>query len=247
MTTTYNRSLSADFGGVLFLNVFDQEIRESSITAVLERVDLLDDNVDIVFQSALSAPEIIILDNLIAVHPSGNIEVSTTESMVVAGLGLSGGGNINGNINIDININELSELVTPNLNADFIVVFDEDSSEHRKVLLANAFPAAVAAFDAYDNAGGQTFDGTAITVNLDTVRTNTGGFSLSSSEVTVTTAGTYLVIFRVSTDINTGGARSCSRALLELNTGGGFTEVDGSSGYMYNRTSGNADYVSCDC
>lgn len=95
-------------------------------------------------------------------------------------------------------------------------------------------------FDAYDNAGGQTFTTGTITVNIDTVRENTG-FSLASDVVTVINSGLYIIAFRVSTEISSGSARSTSKAWLELDTGGGFSEVDGSRGFMYNRNSTAGD------
>mgnify|MGYP000504184901 CR=1 FL=1 len=97
------------------------------------------------------------------------------------------------------------------------------------------------AFEAYDNTGGQSFTtSSSIVLNLDAVRVNTGDFSLSSNEVTVMKSGLYNIVFRVSTDISSGSARSTSGCFLELNTGTGFSEVIGSRGYMYNRTVGNA-------
>ena len=95
--------------------------------------------------------------------------------------------------------------------------------------------------DVYDNAGGQTFTTTPITVNLDTTRYNSNGsiFTLSNDEITVNTDIRALIIFRVSIDIGSGTARSTSTAYIERDTGSGFSEVDGSRIFMYNRTLGN--------
>jgi collagen type VII alpha len=97
--------------------------------------------------------------------------------------------------------------------------------------------------DVYDNAGGQTFTTTPITVNLDTTRYNSNGsiFTLSNDEITVNTDIRALIIFRVSIGIGSGTARSTSTAYIERDTGSGFSEVDGSRIFMYNRTLDNGD------
>jgi len=100
--------------------------------------------------------------------------------------------------------------------------------------------AHVMAYDVYDSSGNQTTTGT-MTVNLDNERKNTGQFSLTNDEVTIGTGGTFIVIMRVSTDIQSGTSRTSSKCWLERNTGSGYTEVPGSCGYMYNRTLNNAE------
>ena len=90
---------------------------------------------------------------------------------------------------------------------------------------------ALACIDVYDNTGGQTFTTTEITLNLDTVRKNVGGFSLASDEVTVV-SGTYLVTARISVGSTN---RATADAWIELNTGTGYSEIDGTRGIMYCR------------
>lgn len=90
----------------------------------------------------------------------------------------------------------------------------------------------LACIDVYDNAGGQTFTTTAITLNLDTIRKNVGGFSVASDEVTAV-SGTYLVTLRATVG---AGGRNTADAWLELDTGSGYSEVDGSRGVMYCRS-----------
>lgn len=112
---------------------------------------------------------------------------------------------------------------------------------------------ANAAITVYDNAGGQTFTTTPITINLDTIKedTGTGGtgidlFTLSGDILTINVAGTYLIIADVGIDISTGTSRSKSRSFVEIDTGGGFSEEDGTSKQMYHRTlSQGADSSTC--
>ena len=84
-------------------------------------------------------------------------------------------------------------------------------------------------YTAYDGAGSQTFTGNT-TINLDTELTSSSNYSLSSDEVTVNTAGRYLISYQVSIEA-TGGGRSQGQCWLELNS----VEVDGTRGTIYVR------------
>lgn len=101
-------------------------------------------------------------------------------------------------------------------------------------------------FDVYDSAGGLNID-TVGTVVFDTARYLIGECSLDSGEITVNPISTvilpdnnYLVFIssRVSTDISTGTNRSDSKIWLEMDTGSGFSVIEGTYAYIYNRTSG---------
>lgn len=127
---------------------------------------------------------------------------------------------------------------------------DKDVGTNGQILVADSgqtagvrwddFGQSKIGFNAYDNAGGATYSSNTITVGLDTVRKNTGEFSLVSDVVTVNYTGVFIITYDVSTDISSGSSRSVSIAWLELDNGLGFTEIDGTRGFMYNRTVGNA-------
>jgi hypothetical protein len=69
MTTTYTRSLTTDFSGLLNQYQFHTEIKnEAGITPTLVGVNLNGDGIDIIFESALSAGEEITLNTLISNH-----------------------------------------------------------------------------------------------------------------------------------------------------------------------------------
>ncbi len=91
-------------------------------------------------------------------------------------------------------------------------------------------------FDVYDNTGGQTFTTGTITVNLDTTRTDSGdgAFTLASDEVTINKDGTYVISYRFGNNV-TSNTRCGAKAWLEIDTGSGFSEIDGSLTYTYNR------------
>jgi hypothetical protein len=92
----------------------------------------------------------------------------------------------------------------------------------------------LSAFTVYDNTGGQAFTGT-ITVNLDTVKTNTEPtvFSLSADVVTIALEGTYFVSYEGSVD--TSGGRTESRWFLQRDSGSGFSTEDGTFSWGYHR------------
>lgn len=61
-------SVAADFGGVISSTCLTAEILASSITAVLDSITIVDDDVTITFNIALTAGEQITLDNIVATH-----------------------------------------------------------------------------------------------------------------------------------------------------------------------------------
>lgn len=69
MTTTYTKSLATDFGSSLKPHQFHKEIEDNTgITPNLIGINITDDVVDIVFDSALSGGEQTILNGLISSH-----------------------------------------------------------------------------------------------------------------------------------------------------------------------------------
>jgi len=92
-------------------------------------------------------------------------------------------------------------------------------------------------FDAYDTVGGTNISSGWTDVPLDGERIKDSAFSHASpsAEVTINTAGTYLVLARVGTDISSGSTRSESEMRVMLDSGFGYAEIPGSRGIMYNR------------
>lgn len=83
------------------------------------------------------------------------------------------------------------------------------------------------AFEAYDDAGGQTFVDSLITVNLDMERVNTAPtvFGLASDVVTVSQAGIYLVTWHVTVGHSAGASDAVAEMHLEEDSGSGFGAV----------------------
>ena len=161
---------------------------------------------------------------------------------IIAGNALSGGGSLNSDVTINLDIPNLTEDLSPN---GYIVFYDNASTEYKKALIdnlpssgggsGNGDPIVI---DVYDNTGNQTTtSATGTTLNIDTIRKNTGQFSLSNDVITINESGTYSIHYRISTRILSGGNRSISSGWLQIDTGSGFATVDGSMVYMYNRTS----------
>lgn len=87
----------------------------------------------------------------------------------------------------------------------------------------------------YDNTGGQTLTTTRTVVNLDATMTNNDGttFSLASDEVTIGTDGFYLISYAVAGDLATG-TRDNYHAYVQVDTGAGYADIDGTfiGGYV---------------
>lgn len=93
-------------------------------------------------------------------------------------------------------------------------------------------------FNAYAT-GSQTLTSAGIIVNFATTRTNSNAsvFSISSGTVTISKTATFMITSSITTDV-TDNNRSESLFNIRLSTGGGgFTNIPGTTAYMYNRTS----------
>jgi hypothetical protein len=94
-------------------------------------------------------------------------------------------------------------------------------------------------FNAYDSAGGTTTNTTNIWVDipLDTQRISGIDFShtLNSAEITILNSGIYLIIGTCGTNAGSN-QRTQSESRLVVDDGSGYTEVGGTKGEIYNRT-----------
>ena len=94
-------------------------------------------------------------------------------------------------------------------------------------------------FSGYDNSGGTTVGGTWIDVPLNAEIKKTSGFTHSTSvnpaEVTVDEAGTYSIFAQVTVDQTASADRSDVLMRLMIDTGSGFTEIDGTRAAIYSR------------
>ena len=90
----------------------------------------------------------------------------------------------------------------------------------------------------YDNTGGQTLSTSRTVVNLDTELDSSGSvFSLASDVITVSETATYLISYEVGAD-NGSQTRDSYYAYLQLDTGSGFADIDGSKIAGYTRITG---------
>lgn len=94
----------------------------------------------------------------------------------------------------------------------------------------------------YDAAGGQSIPGSLTSITWDSQGEISSGFShtLNSSEITVQRAGVYFVHADITLD-STTSTRTSSQAIIQLDTGSGFADVDGSHAWGYHRTTGNGE------
>lgn len=66
-----------------------------------------------------------------------NKYVDHTTVSITAGVGLSGGGTIAATRTLDVDVTELTELVTVDPAADFLLIYDASATTHKKVLVEN--------------------------------------------------------------------------------------------------------------
>lgn len=98
-------------------------------------------------------------------------------------------------------------------------------------------------FNGYDNGGGTTasITNTWVDIPLDTQRFADSDYSHSvvtnNQEVTIQTDGTYLLLGNVGTKASGSNKRSQGESRLVLDNGGGYVQVDGTIGQLYNRQS----------
>lgn len=88
----------------------------------------------------------------------------------------------------------------------------------------------------YDNTGGQILTTTRTVINLDTTLTNndTSTYTLASDEITIGTDGFYLISYQLAADLNSG-TRENYYGYLQVDTGSGFADIDGTFIGGYNR------------
>lgn len=90
----------------------------------------------------------------------------------------------------------------------------------------------------YDNTGGQTLTTTRTVVNLDTTMANVGSiFTLATDEVTISETAYYTVSFAILGNFN-GVTRESFYGFIQVDTGGGFSDIDGSKIAGYSRITG---------
>ncbi len=136
-----------------------------------------------------------------------------------------------------------AELGTNILDA-MTALSDADKADRTKAMITmgdeieDFFLTYITTYDVYDDTGGQTFTDTPITLNLDKVRKDSGNsiFTLSADTVQIDNNGVYLILIRVSITSDTSDGQSSAVVYLERDSGGGFTEVDGTKGFIFSDT-----------
>ncbi len=159
-----------------------------------------------------------------------------------AGQGLTGGGNITTTRTISLDINGLTTKTTP-VAADLVPIYDVAGATQKKVTLASLLSAAGdnTIISLRHTASITGIVGTTVSLVWDTENRKDARFThstvTSSENITFNTAGWYIVMLDVGSDVSSGFSRSITRAFLELDSGAGFTALNVSAD-MYNRTTG---------
>jgi len=80
-----------------------------------------------------------------------------------------------------------------------------------------------------------------VTILYDTIRKNTGAFTLSAGEVTVNVTDTFFIFYTVTTDISAFNQTAITRSWLEIDTGSGFNPISGSDMFSHNKNSAEGE------
>jgi len=94
---------------------------------------------------------------------------------------------------------------------------------------------------AYDNGGGIDISAGFTDITMDTEGYKNSDwftFTATNAPITIVLAGVYEVAYYIGTEVTSGTNRDSSAARLMLDTGGGFAEMAGTRGPMYNRQAG---------
>ena len=130
---------------------------------------------------------------------------------------------------------------TSSSDADFVLV--DDGGTMKKITPTNlgiggGVTPATAYFDAFLNSDVSIGSGSA-TIAYDSIRQNVGSaFTLSSGEVFITVAGTYMVMYQVTIGQSGSSARTEGQADLQKRSAGtAFSTVNGTDSRFYSRSS----------
>lgn len=171
---------------------------------------------------------------------SANQLIDHSTVSIIAGQGLTGGGTITTNRTLTLDINGLTTKATP-VAADLIPIYDVAGATQKKVTLSSLLSAAGdnKIISLRHTASITGIVGTAVSLVWDTENRKDARFTHStvtnSENITFNTAGWYIIMLNVGTDVSSGFSRSITRAFLELDSGAGFAALN-VVGDMYNRT-----------
>lgn len=231
-----NTATNVGTGGIgIFKQKSGVNLEFKNLNAASSKISIVDDFIDDEVDIDVNENNI---DHDVLLNFVENKHVDHSNLLVIAGEGLSGGGNLIASRTLDLDINGLGEDVTPNIIEDFVVTFDTSAGEHKKVLLDNLKFLPATYLNAYDSTGGQTFTTTPITINFDTERQNSGDFIISSGVITANVDTLLIFNFFVTCDDSATVNRSDWTAFLERDTtgtGSSYAEVPGSRTFTYSR------------
>lgn len=173
---------------------------------------------------------------------SANQLIDHSAVSINAGQGLTGGGNITATRTISLDINGLTTKATP-VAADLFPIYDVAGATQKKVTLASLLSASSdnTVISLRHSASITGIVGTAVSLVWDTENRKDAKYTHStvtnSENITFNTAGWYIVMLDVGSDVSAGGSRTITRTFLELDSGAGFTALNVFAD-MNNRTLG---------
>ena len=143
-----------------------------------------------------------------------------------------------------IDADSTAVIVTPQLNAAGGIIGGTITSLENRLTALETKPY----IDCFANADSTTFTTQTRVVPLNTIRTSTTGhFTIQAGgNLRFLVSGTFLVIFRLSTDVASGTARTVARGQLQRSVNnGGFGNIVGSNVFTYNRDASQGENTAC--
>ena len=107
----------------------------------------------------------------------------STARTITAGVGLSGGGDLSADRTIDLDIDGLTSTTTISSSSDYIAIYDDSASAHRKLLLEDLCP--VLQITRKNVTGTLIIDKDSGNINIGSTPTSTSGVAFDSHSITM--------------------------------------------------------------
>ena len=173
--------------------------------------------------------------NFTTINSSGSVTLGTPSSLTSSSTNSVGASTHAHEITSDFVAGQTQ--VTELTDSDKFIFADGTDGDNLKYATLGDIQTNTDHVTVYDTSGGLNIN-TVGTVVLDTeaAASDSSVYTLLSGEFTFDIAMTpALISYSCSTDVSSGTARSSSYSWLEIDTGGGYAEIAGTRGFMYNR------------
>jgi len=215
---SYLYSKSSDFPGGFEIGQFTDSILSSSIGSIFITSKINGDIITIRFTTSLTAPQLSVLTNLISSHVPYNLE---TVDNIFYKESASSNPSSTDDCNKGYCIGSLWRNTTQN--NMYMCVDNTGSNSVWRTMGAGGVSEL---FSGVDNTGGVDISSGWTDISISYVHKQTSNISHSGAEITINTAGTFVIQGYIST-VQNNGTNSASEGRLVRDTGSGYVEVVG--------------------